>query len=77
MGSEELMEALRRLARRARRRTQVSPTVSVAPGCTFGAVVEARLQHLEKGLEEVKARLTALLLVAAGAVITEIVRRIF
>ena len=76
MGSEALMEAVRRFASRGRPGRAAPPVVSTVPGCTFGAVVEARLQHLERDLEEVKARLTGLLLVAAGAVVAEVVRRL-
>ncbi len=78
MESEELVGAIRGLFRRrgAFSSPPAGPAVTTSPACTFGAVVDARLGHLEKGLEEVKGRLTALLLLAAGAVIAEVVRRV-
>lgn len=73
MGSEELKEAIRRLARGA---SKPQPKVDMAPGCAYGALVSERLKELEKELSEVKARLNGLIFLVVGAVVVQVVLRL-
>jgi hypothetical protein len=66
MGSEELKEAIRRL-RGPRRR------VDITPDSPFDALLEQRLKHLERQVEELKGRVNGLMLAVAGAVIVQII----
>lgn len=74
MGSEELVQTIRRLAGRDSRR-DAGLGVNTSPGCAFGAVVEQRLLNLERSLSEIKARLNGLIFVVVGAVVVEMVMR--
>ncbi len=67
-------EAIRRLAAGPRR---PRPKVDTAPGCAYGAIIGERLQALEKEIAEVKARLNGLIFVVAGAVVVQIILRLF
>jgi len=69
MGSEELVSAVRRLAR-------PRPAAEVRPGCPFGHVVEQRLRVLEGAVFEIRGRVNALLFLVAGAVLAEVVLRL-
>ncbi len=51
-------------------------SLSVAPGCAFGAVVEERLRGLQQQLDEVKGRVNGLVYTLVGAVVVEIVLRV-
>jgi hypothetical protein len=67
-----LEHALARFAR-ARRATAQSP----ATPSTFRAVVEQRLQNVERQLDELKGRVNGLLFLLAGTVAVEVVLRLF
>jgi hypothetical protein len=71
VSDERLEGALEELAK-ARRAEQDR---SAAP-MTFRAIMEERLDNLERQLEEVKGRVNGLLFLLAGAVATEIVLRL-
>ncbi|MBI2908092.1 MAG: hypothetical protein HYX92_10620 [Chloroflexi bacterium] len=74
MGSDELKEAIRRLARGAQ---HPRPRLDMAPGCAYGAIVGERLQALEKEIAEAKTRLNGLIFVVVGAVVVQIILRLF
>ncbi len=74
MASEDLKEAIRRLAKGAQ---APRPKVDMAPGCAYGALVGERLQALDKEIAEVKTRLNGLIFVVIGAVVVQIVLRLF
>lgn len=78
MGSEELKEAIRRLAKvpKISVKEGVREAVNVAPGCAFGAVVDQRLKSLEERLAEIKARINGLIFLIVGAVLLEVVMRL-
>ncbi|MBI4295088.1 MAG: hypothetical protein HY669_02865 [Chloroflexi bacterium] len=67
IASERLKASIGALAR-----SRAQPVPDVSPGCTFGAVVDERLRHLERSLQEVKQRLNGLIFVVIGAVLVEI-----
>ncbi len=73
-----LEEAIRRFALR-RRRASVAATEPLesmsAPA--FRGVVAERLRALERDVGEVRARVNGLLFVVAGAVVTQVVLRLF
>lgn len=73
-GSTELKQALQRLVRG--RGPQPPPRPDLAPGCPFGAVVEARLKALDGELGEVRARVNGLLFLLAGAIATQVVLKL-
>ena len=70
MSSKGLGKALRRLAGRAASRK--------APerGLSLEALLNLRMEHLEKQLDEMKGRVNALVLILLGAVITDLMMRI-
>lgn len=70
MASDRLKEAIRRL--RPRRR----PTVSIAPDSPFDALLQQRLESLERQVEELKGRVNGLLLAVVAAVAVELVLRL-
>ena len=70
MSRETIGKALRRLAGRMRRRTPSMPR-HLPPE----ALLELRMELLEKQLEEVKGRVNALMLIILAAVITDVVMR--
>ncbi len=70
--SERLKAGLRRLFRR---RTRAA--ISLDPGCPFGAVLGERLQALQRSVDEVKARLNGLLFLVTGAVLMQVLLRLF
>jgi len=69
MGSDDpLKEALDRLAR-ARRR----PDVDLGPASPFDALLEQRIQGLERQVEELKGRINGLIFTLAGAVLLQVI----
>jgi len=71
MPSEELVRALRRLLRGRKH-----PPIDVNPGCPFGAIVQQRLEGLERQLQEIKGKLYTLFFLVMGAVVVEMVMRL-
>ena len=69
MGSEEMVSAIRRLAR-------PRPPAEVKPGCPFGHLVEERLRALEGAVDEIRGRVNALFFLVVGAVAVELVLRL-
>ena len=74
----ELERALRRFALRRRRASHADaePLESMS-GPAFRGVVAERLRALERDVGEVRARVNGLLFVVAGAVVTQVVLRLF
>ena len=70
MSSKSLGEALRRLAGRA------APRKAPERGLSLDDLLNLRMEHLEKQLDEMKGRLNALFLILLGAVITDLMLRI-
>ena len=70
MSSKSLGEALRRLAGRA------APRKTPERGLSFEDLLNLRMEHLEKQLDEMKGRLNALFLILLAAVITDLMMRI-
>ena len=70
MGSRKLRNAIRRLVGPKRSR-EVPP-----PGLSLEALLNLRMEHLQKQLDEVKGRVNGLLLVILGAVIADLVLRL-
>lgn len=81
-GSTELKQALQRLVRGRGPQPlpggkgQPPPRPDLAPGCSFGAVVEARLKALDGEVGEVRARVNGLLFLLAGAIATQVVLKL-
>ena len=71
MDSSELKDAFRRL-----RRPQRSD-VDLSPASTFDALLDQRLGHLERHVEELKKRINGLLLMVTAAVVAQVVLRIW
>ena len=69
MGSEELVSAIRRLAR-------PRPPVEIKPRCPFGHLVDERLRALEGAVDEIRWRVNALFFLVVGAVAVEVVLRL-
>lgn len=80
----ELKSALAKLATTVRREQtcreglfeRKGEKLDLTPGCTFGALVEQRLEHIESELVEAKGRLNGLIFLVVGAVVVEIVMRL-
>ena len=70
MSAKSLGKALRRLSTRMGRRR--SPAARNLPP---EAMLDLRMEHLEKQLDEVKGRVNALMLIILAAVITDVVMR--
>ena len=66
MESSELKDALRKL-RRPR-----APEVDLSPASTFDALLDQRLGHLERHVEELKTRINGLVFLVIGAVVAQI-----
>ena len=78
MAAERLKAQLRKLARaKASTMPEQRRAVDTSPGCAFGAVVDQRLKDLERSLGDFKSRLNGLIFVVIGAVLLEIVLRLF
>ena len=71
MGSDELENAIRKL------RKPSSPTLDRSPASTFDALLEQRIGHLERNVDELKTRVNGLVFLVAGAVIVQIVLGFF
>ena len=67
MESDPLKDAIRRL-RRPR-----PPEIDLSPASTFDALLDQRLKHLERHVEELKTRINGLVFVVIGAVVAQIV----
>ncbi|MDE3095677.1 MAG: hypothetical protein KGK07_06725 [Chloroflexota bacterium] len=78
-GSRRLEGAIAWLVRRrdTRRRVDAAAVLDAMSAPAFRAVVAQRLRALERDLAEVRARINGLLFVVAGAVITQVVLRLF
>ena len=70
MSPKSLGKALRRLSARMGRR-QLSDTRHLPPD----ALLDLRMEYLEKQLDEIKGRVNALMLIILAAVITDVVMR--
>lgn len=71
----EIERALARLVQR--RRSAAPPALPpLEDGRAFRAVVEERLRHLERQLDEAKGRTSGLLLLMAGAILSQVVLRL-
>ena len=68
MATDPLKDALRRL-----RRPRPSSEVDLAPASTFDALLDQRLDHLERHVEELKKRINGLLLLVTAAVVAQVV----
>ena len=71
MESDPLKDAIRRL-RRPR-----PPEVDLSPVSTFDALLDQRLDHLERHVEELKTRINGLVFLVIGAVIAQVVLSIW
>ncbi|MDA0988936.1 MAG: hypothetical protein O2783_07435 [Chloroflexi bacterium] len=71
MGSDELKNALRK------HRKPSLAGVDLSPASTFDALLEQRIGHLERMVDELKARVNGLVFLVAGAVIIQIVLGLF
>ena len=67
MGSDELRDALGRFRK---------PGVDVSPLSTFDALLDQRMGHLERNVEELKTRVNGLVFLVAGAVIVQVLLRL-
>lgn len=67
MESDPLKDALRRL------RKPRPPEVDVSPASTFDALLDQRLDHLERHVEELKTRINGLVFLVIGAVVAQVV----
>ena len=77
-GIGAIERAIGRLARRRdrARRAEAEPLESMSAPAFRGVVAE-RLRALERDVGEVRARVNGLLFVVAGAVVTQVVLRLF
>ncbi len=77
-GHGELERAIRRFAMRRRRASAVETAqLESMSAPAFRGVVAERLRALERDVGEVRARVNGLLFVVAGAVVTQVVLRLF
>ena len=67
MESDPLKDALRRL------RKPRPPEVDLSPASTFDALLDQRLDHLERHVEELKTRINGLVFLVIGAVVAQVV----
>ncbi len=71
MSSEELKEEIRRLRR-------PSPAgVDLSPRSTFDALLDTRLDGLERQVDELKGKVNGLMFLVAGAVMVQVVLSFF
>jgi hypothetical protein len=77
--SDRLERALRRLRIDARRRADATApeTLAAMSPPAFRSVVAHRLASLEQQVGELRGRINGLLFVVAGAVVTQVVLRLF
>ena len=71
MESDPLKDAIRRL-RRPR-----PPEVDLSPASTFDALLDQRLDHLERQVEELKTRINGLVFLVIGAIVAQVVLSIW
>ena len=78
-GARRLKRALAWLAhlRDAQRRADAAAALDAMSAPAFRAVVAQRLHALERDVAEVRTRINGLLFVVAGAVMTQVVLRLF
>ena len=77
-GIGQIERALGRLARRRdRARSAATEPLESMSAPAFRGVVAERLRALERDVGEVRARVNGLLFVVAGAVVTQVVLRLF
>ena len=69
MGSDPLKDAIRRL----RRPRPPEAEVSLSPASTFDALLDQRLDHLERQVDELKTRINGLMFLVIGAVVAQII----
>ena len=67
MDSDELKDAIQRLRR------PHTPEVNLSPASTFDALLDQRLRHLERQVEDLKTRINGLVFLVIGAVVAQIV----
>ena len=72
--SDSLERAISRFRRQPERNGDMPGRVTAA---AFRAAVEVRLSNLERELGELKGRVNGLIFVVLGAVITQVVLRVF
>ncbi len=73
--SRELVEAIKRLVRGVRNPDTNRASVSISPGCAFGAVVDQRLKDMSQQIDELKGRVNGLIFLVIGAVVVELVMK--
>ena len=74
--TEKLPNLLRRLAASYHKPASF-PTVDLAPCSPFGAVLEERVKILDRDLREVRSRVNGLIFLTLGAVVTQVLLRLF
>ncbi|MEE9324177.1 MAG: hypothetical protein V3U90_01290 [Dehalococcoidia bacterium] len=73
MGPEELKKAIRRF-KRPKKKASLSE-INLSPESTFDALMEERLQQLERQIGEVRSRVNWLFLLIVGAATADIISR--
>ena len=68
MGAKRLRQVLGKLGRASKGRK-----LDVSPDSPFDALLEQRIQALERQVEELKGRINGLMLAVAGAVIIQLI----
>lgn len=80
-GRGELERAVRRMVRRVRAnsaaRTRDAAAIETMSAPAFRSIVADRLRTLERDVAEVRTRVNGLLFVVAGAVVAQVVLRLF
>ena len=67
MGSDELEKAIGKFRKQG---------VDVSPLSTFDALLEQRMGHLERSVDELKGRVNGLVFLVAGAVVVQVTLRL-
>ena len=75
-GSRRLREALRRLGAGRRAGAEGAP-LHTGPASPFDALLEQRMQALERQVEELKGRVNGLVLTVVGAVVVQLILGFF
>lgn len=73
MGPEELKKAIRRF-KRPKKKGSLSE-INLSPESTFDALMEERLQQLERQIGEVRSRVNWLFLLIVGAATADVISR--
>jgi hypothetical protein len=71
MSDKEIRDAVHKL------RQPSAPGVDLSPASTFDALLEQRIGHLERHVEELKTRINGLVFLVAGAVVVQIILGFF